>query len=80
MEKVFAWTTPEDAVRDEVRYWQGCSIEERVAAVELLRRATLGIYDEPSPRLERTHRWVEPSWRSLPDREADPPIATSFKD
>jgi hypothetical protein len=33
MEKVFRWTTPADAMAEEVRYWQGVTPSERVAAV-----------------------------------------------
>jgi hypothetical protein len=38
MEKVFRWTTPEDAIAEEVRYWNGVSPSDPVAAVETLRR------------------------------------------
>lgn len=53
MEKVFEWTTPQDAVRSEVAYWAGQSIVDRVSAVETLREVTLGIYSAETPaRLE----------------------------
>lgn len=48
----FKWTTPEEATRDEVRYWQSCSVEERVAAVEVIRQATVGVYDEFPCRMD----------------------------
>ncbi|MCA9639764.1 MAG: hypothetical protein H6718_13780 [Polyangiaceae bacterium] len=53
----FKWTTPEQAIRDEVRYWASVTVEERVAAVETIRRATIGIYGDTPPRMERTE-WV----------------------
>jgi hypothetical protein len=57
MEKVFEWTTPEDAIRSEVAYWAEQSIVDRVSAVETLREATLGIYTDEAPaRLERVHQ------------------------
>ena len=69
MEKTYRWTTPEEAIKDEVRYWQSVSIEERVSAVETLRQATLGIYDdEAAARLERVYRFVERPKGALSDR------------
>jgi hypothetical protein len=59
MEKVYTWTTPEQAVKAEGDYWRRCSIEERVAAVETLRQATVGIYGDAPARLERVYRFVE---------------------
>ncbi len=62
MERIYRWTSPEEAVADEVRYWREQSIEARVSGVELIRQATFGIYtDEAAPRLERAHRLVDPS-------------------
>ena len=50
MEKVYAWTTPREAVRAEGEYWRSRSIEERVSAVEAIREATVGIYGEAPAR------------------------------
>ena len=50
MDKVFEWTTPEDAVRSEVAFWAKQSIVDRVSAVEALRQATLGIYTDDASR------------------------------
>jgi hypothetical protein len=63
MEKVFEWTTPDDAVRSEVAYWAAQSIVDRVSAVETLREVTLGIYSDETPaRLERVYQLtVRPS-------------------
>src|SRR5262245_37506085 len=69
-DKPYKWTTPSAAIRDEVRHWRSVSIEERVAAVELLRRVTLGIYDDHPARMERTYRWVDIAPRALPDRRS----------
>jgi hypothetical protein len=68
MEKVFPWTTPEDAVAEEVRYWASVSPSERVAAVEMLRQRTPGIYGDAPSRLERVYRFVERQERPVPDR------------
>jgi hypothetical protein len=49
MEEIFRWTTPEDAIAEEVRYRASVSPSERVAAVETLRQRTPEIYgDAPS--------------------------------
>ncbi len=63
MEKVFAWTTPREAIKSEIAYWASRSVEERVSAVETIREATAGIYtDEATPRLERVYQLtVRPS-------------------
>lgn len=41
---------------DEVAYWAGVSLEERVAAVEVLRRRMYGGNDGVRPRLQRVCR------------------------
>ena len=70
MDKVFRWTTPEDAIAEEVRYWNSVSPSERVAAVEVLRQRTPGIYGDAPPRLERVrHLFVDREESSLPRRE-----------
>jgi len=63
VDKVFQWTTPEEAIRSEVAYWALQTVEDRVSAVETLREATLGIYaDEAPARLERVYQLaVRPS-------------------
>ncbi len=63
MEKVFEWTTPQDAIRSEYAYWAAQSIVDRASAVETLREVTLGIYSDETPaRLERVHQLtVRPS-------------------
>jgi hypothetical protein len=66
MDKVYEWTTPEQAIRAEVEHWRACSIEERVSAVELIREATPGIYGDAPARLERVYRFVELPPRALP--------------
>jgi hypothetical protein len=68
MEKVFSWTTHDDAVKREGAYWLSRSVEERVSAVETIREATLGIYDEAPTRLERVYRVVERPWGAVSDR------------
>jgi hypothetical protein len=68
MEKVFRWTTPEDAIAEEVRYWQGVSPSERVAAVETLRQRIPGIYGDAPCRLERVYRFIDRKEGPLPDR------------
>jgi hypothetical protein len=65
VEKTFAWTTPEEAIRAEGRYWRSRSIEERVAAVEVIRRATPGIYGRLPARLARVHRLVDLAPRTV---------------
>jgi len=65
VEKVFAWTTPEEAIIAEGRYWRSVSIAERVAAVEAIRRATPGVYGPVPTRLARVHRFVELEPRAL---------------
>jgi hypothetical protein len=65
VEKVFAWTTPEEAVIAEGRYWRSVSIAERVAAVETIRRATPGVYGRVPARLARAHRFVELEPRAI---------------
>jgi hypothetical protein len=66
--KVFAWTTPEEAVNAEVRYWQASSVEDRVSAVETIRQTTLGIYDATAVRMERVYRLVVLPPRAIPSR------------
>lgn len=63
MEKVFKWTTHAEATAEEVAYWRSQSVEERVSAVELIRRVTPGVYDDAPARLERVYRLAvrEPS-------------------
>lgn len=61
MQKVHRWTTPEAAIAEEVAYWQRLTVSQRVAAVEALRRQTVGVYDDVSARLERVHRAAERS-------------------
>lgn len=69
MDKTYCWTTPQEAINDEVRYWRSVSVAERVSAVETIRQATLGIYnDEAAPRLERVYRFVEREPRPFSDR------------
>lgn len=58
MEEHYRFTTPEEATRAEVDYWLSVPIEERISAVERIRRATLGIYDGATPRLERVYSLV----------------------
>ncbi len=59
MEEVYKWTTPAEAIQSEGRHWRSVSPEERLAAVETIRRATPGIYGPIPARLERTYRIVE---------------------
>ena len=59
---------PEDAIAEEVRYWNGVSPSERVAAVETLRQRTPGIYGDAPSRLERVYRFVDREEGSLPYR------------
>jgi hypothetical protein len=66
--KVFAWTTPEEAVNAEVRYWQASSVEDRVSAVETIRQTALGIYDATAVRMERIYRLVVLPPRAIPSR------------
>ncbi len=66
MDKVYEWTTPEQAIRAEAEHWRKSSIEERVSAVELIREATWGIYGEAPARLERVYQFVELPPRALP--------------
>jgi hypothetical protein len=66
MDKVYEWTTPEQAIRAEAEHWRKCSIEERVSAVELIREATPGIYGDAPARLERVYQFVELPPRALP--------------
>jgi hypothetical protein len=68
MDKVYAWTTPEEAVRAEGEHWRSCTIEERVSAVEIIRERTPGVYGEAPARLERVYRFVELPPRALPAR------------
>lgn len=68
MDKVYEWTTPEEAARAEGAYWRSRSIEERVSAVEAIREATPGIYGEAPARLERVYRFVELSPGALAER------------
>jgi hypothetical protein len=68
VEKTFAWTTPEEAIRAEGRHWRARSIAERVSAVEVIRRATPGIYRGVPGRLARVHRLVDLAPRTLPRR------------
>ncbi len=42
-------TTFDGAVRHEVRHWLARSMVERVSAVEIIRRATWGIYGDAAP-------------------------------
>jgi hypothetical protein len=49
--RVARWTTPEQAVRDEMAYWLSRPVAERISAVETLRELTWGIYDEAPIRL-----------------------------
>jgi hypothetical protein len=73
VEKTFAWTTPEEAIRAEGRYWRSRSIEERVAAVEIIRRATPGIYGRLPARLARVFRWVAIAPRTVSRRRRSRP-------
>src|SRR3954467_6791357 len=62
-------TTFEGAVRHEVRHWLACSMVERVSAVEIIRRATWGIYGDAAPaRLVRVSERIEAPWRPVPAR------------
>jgi hypothetical protein len=65
VQKIFCWTDPEAALKEEVLYWGARSAAERVAAVELLREQTAGIYGDHPARLERVHRFVERAPRPL---------------
>ncbi|MEN9801538.1 MAG: hypothetical protein RLZ37_663 [Actinomycetota bacterium] len=55
MSRVVTKSTVRDQV-DEVVYWAGVSFEERVAAVEVLRRRMYGGNDGVRPRLQRVCR------------------------
>jgi len=68
MKPVYAWTTHEEAAREEGRHWRSVSVDERVAAVEVIRRATVGIYDKLPARLERVHSLTVVSRRPVSDR------------
>lgn len=68
MDKVYEWTTPEEAARAEGAHWRSRSIEERVSAIEAIRRATAGIYGDAPARLERVWRFVELPPRARPAR------------
>lgn len=61
--KAYAWTTHEEAARQEGAYWRSVSIEERVSAVETIRQATIGIYELASGIT--TGFWHSPARRSL---------------
>jgi len=64
----FKWTTHADAARDEALFWQRATVAQRVAAVEAIRRATLGIYGDAPVRLERVHTLVVRETSSIPRR------------
>src|SRR5438876_10573900 len=66
--KRYRWATPEEATRAEGRYWRGLSVADRVSAVETIREATVGIYDEAPARMERTYRLIDLPPRPLPGR------------
>src|SRR4051794_35019965 len=67
--RVIVWTTPEEAAREEARYWSRQTVAARVRAVEELRRRSPGIYaDGAAPRLERVFSLVQLAPRSLPRR------------
>lgn len=53
-------TTFEGAIRSEVRYWLSRPMVERISAVEIIRRATFGIYRDAAPaRMVRVSKRVD---------------------
>jgi hypothetical protein len=47
-------TRPQDQAREDLRYWRARTPEERIAAVEILRREHWGITDaNAEPAMER---------------------------
>src|SRR5262245_22595347 len=58
MKPSWSWTTPAAAAAASASYWKRRSFADRLAAVELARRATPGSYGEATPRLERLSRLV----------------------
>src|SRR5207244_2669478 len=64
--KPYRWTTHGEAVRAEREHWRNVSIADRVSAVETIREATIGIYDEAPARMERTYRFIALPPRPLP--------------
>lgn len=55
MTKVVSKSTVGDQV-DEIAYWLGVSVEERVGAVEVLRQRMYGGHGGTRPRLQRVCR------------------------
>jgi len=52
-------TTFEGAVAHEVRYWLGLTIEERISAIEAIRRASFRLYGGAPTRMARVSARVE---------------------
>ena len=59
------WTTHEEAAAEDRAYWNTRGIEERVAAVELIRRATTQTATDPSERMARVFEFVDRPPRTL---------------
>lgn len=68
VKRVVKWTTFEGAVADEVRYWLGLTIEERISGVEVIRRASWRLYGGAPTRMARVSARVEAPWRPVPAR------------
>jgi hypothetical protein len=56
-------TTFEGAVAEEVRYWLGLTIEERISGVEAIRRASFRLYGGAPTRMARVSARVVAPWR-----------------
>jgi hypothetical protein len=62
------WIAHDQAAREEGAYWRARSIDERVAAVELIRRATPATAASATARMGRVFELIELTPRSVPDR------------
>lgn len=65
-------TSPQDQDRVDVAYWLTRSPQERIAAVEELRRRVFGEVDDAAgPRLQRVHRFVNKQASDRPQDRVD---------
>ena len=63
------FTSFQDVLRDEGRYWRACSGEERFHAVEVIREAAYALYHgRKLPRLERVYRFADAPSRAVHHR------------
>lgn len=58
MQPIALITQTKDQARDDLRYWLSRSVEERIAAVERLRRDHEGVTADAEPRLQKVCRLV----------------------